>query len=251
MAVCFRASVGGLVAAGAMVVCAPNASADSVHRGKAAIRVDHSGRLVRSVVVPGKRTQKPAEKPSQPTIVTAPDTKLNEIVEAAAKQYDVDPLLVHSVIQVESNYKSKAVSPKGAQGIMQLIPATARRFGVTDSFDPKQNVEAGVRYLKFLGTMFSEDLTLALAAYNAGEGAVLKYGNSIPPYRETEQYVQNVGRRYVEARTAADKKKQQVAPAVDTASAAAEEKHPPVEFFLDSEGRLNLRTRPAEMESTP
>src|SRR6478672_9661299 len=116
MGVCFRASVGGLVAAGAMVVCASSASGDSVHRGRAAIRVDH-GRLVRSVVVTPRTVEKTAEKPVKSANAVPPDPKLADIVEAAAKQYDVDPLLVHSVIQVESNYQAKAVSPKGAQGL--------------------------------------------------------------------------------------------------------------------------------------
>ena len=250
MGVCFRTSVGGLAVAGAMIMCASNASADPVHRGRVSIRVDH-GRLVRSVVVTPRPVEKTTEKPAKPANTIVPDPKLADIVEAAAKQYDVDPLLVHSVIQVESNYQAKAVSPKGAQGLMQLIPATARRFGATNSFDPKENIEAGVRYLKYLGTMFSEDLGLALAAYNAGEGAVQKYGNSIPPYRETEQYVHNVGKRYVEARTAADKKKQEAEKAIEPVPVAAEEKHPPVESFVDSEGRLHLRTKPADLEATP
>ena len=130
-----------------------------------------------------------------------------DLVEAAAKQYDVDPLLVHSVIQVESNYNPYAVSPKGAQGLMQLMPATARRFGVRNSFDVKENIEGGVRYLKYLGLAVPERPRLTIAAYNAGEGAVWKYGNKVPPYRETEQYVQRVGRKYGKARREAEQKK--------------------------------------------
>ncbi len=127
------------------------------------------------------------------------------------------------MIQVESNYNPYAVSPKGAQGLMQLMPETARRFGVRNTFDIKENIEGGVRYLKYLGTLFPEDPRLTIAAYNAGEGAVWKYGNSIPPYRETEQYVDRVGKRYGQARRAAEKKekKETKKPAgLETAQAA-------------------------------
>ena len=102
--------------------------------------------------------------------------------------------LVHSVIQVESNYDPNAVSPKGALGLMQLIPATARRFGVSDVFDPEDNIEGGTRYLKYLLGLYKGDESLALAAYNAGEGAVSRYGG-IPPYPETLGYVAKVRQR--------------------------------------------------------
>ena len=128
-------------------------------------------------------------------------TGVRGLVDEAAKNFDVNPLLVDSVIQVESNYNPFAVSPKGAQGLMQLMPATARRFGVTDSFDPKQNIEAGVRYLKFLQDTFQDD-RLAIAAYNAGEKAVAKYGD-VPPYPETVSYVAKVGKKYGQAKRAA------------------------------------------------
>ena len=138
-----------------------------------------TGRLVRSIVVKAK----PADSFS--------DTGVRTLVEEAAKNLDVSPLLVDSVIQVESNYNPYAISPKGAQGLMQLMPATARRFGVTNSFDAKQNIEGGVRYLKFLQDTFKDD-RLAIAAYNAGEGAVTKY-RDVPPYPETKSYVDKVG----------------------------------------------------------
>jgi Soluble lytic murein transglycosylase and related regulatory proteins (some contain LysM/invasin domains) len=167
---------------------------------------------------------------------------VQEIVEQTARQYDVDPLLVHSVIQVESNYNQYALSPKGAQGLMQLIPSTARRFGARNSFDVKENVEAGVKYLKYLNSLYPNDLRLTLAAYNAGEGAVAKYRNSIPPYKETEQYVYKVGQKYGSAKRAAEKKKQPVKPAAIAEKGLAEEKHLPVQQFVDAEGRLHLRT---------
>ena len=134
-------------------------------------------------------------------LVPTPDVR--GLVAEAAKNFDVNPLLVDSVIQVESNYNPFAVSPKGAQGLMQLMPATAQRFGVTDSFDPKQNIEAGVRYLKFLQDTFQDD-RLAIAAYNAGEKAVAKY-KDVPPYPETVSYVAKVGKKYGQAKRAAVK----------------------------------------------
>ena len=115
-----------------------------------------------------------------------------ELIEQAAFRHQVDAKLVHAVIQTESAYNSTAQSPKGAVGLMQLMPDTARRFGVTDRNDPDQNVDGGTRYLKHLIKMFDPNLDLAVAAYNAGENAVLKYNNSIPPYPETQNYVKQV-----------------------------------------------------------
>ena len=108
----------------------------------------------------------------------------------------VDPLLIYSIMHQESSFKSHAVSPKGARGLMQLMPGTAMRYGVTNIFDPKQNIEGGARYLRFLLDRFDGDVNLALAGYNAGEGAVEKYGWRIPPYSETQEYVRRISRRY-------------------------------------------------------
>jgi len=116
---------------------------------------------------------------------------LDNIVQQAAQTYKVDAALVHAVIHAESGFNPHAVSPKGASGLMQLMPATARRYGVQDIFDPKQNVGAGVRYLKDLLKMFDNNPRLALAAYNAGENSVIRFGG-IPPYPETTQYVSKV-----------------------------------------------------------
>jgi hypothetical protein len=112
-------------------------------------------------------------------------------VEAAAARHQVSPELVKAVIAVESEFDQWAVSSKGAQGLMQLMPATARRFGVADPFDARSNIFAGTQYLRILLDTFSGDVALALAAYNAGENAVLRYGG-IPPYRETRSYVAKV-----------------------------------------------------------
>ena len=217
----------------------------SVSRAQSVVRVDaRSGRLVRAVVVPSKPVAPrviTAQDGDDPVFATGGDAGVQQIVEQTARQYDVDPLLVHSVIQVESNYNQYALSPKGAQGLMQLIPSTAKRFGARNSFDVTENVEAGVKYLKYLNSLYPNDLRLTLAAYNAGEGAVAKYRNSIPPYNETEQYVYKVGQKYGSAKRAADKKKQPVKP-VSPEKMIAEEQHLPVQQFVDSEGRLHLRT---------
>ncbi len=117
-------------------------------------------------------------------------------VERAADEAGVDPALVHAVVTAESGYNPRAVSPAGAQGLMQLMPATARRYAVSNAFDPAENVRGGTRYLRDLLDMFDNDVALALAAYNAGENAVLKYHRTVPPYRETRAYVPKVLRLY-------------------------------------------------------
>jgi soluble lytic murein transglycosylase-like protein len=178
-----------------------------------------------------------------------------EIVETTARKYDVDPLLVHSVIQVESSYNPYAISPKGAQGLMQLMPGTARRFGVDNSFDVRDNIEGGVRYLQYLQSLFPQDLRLVIAAYNAGEGAVWKYNNRIPPYRETEEYVYRVGKKYGEAKRSAERQAGVNAAAVERAQAVqpetADPAYTPLEYFVDGEGRVHMRTVPSGAVNTP
>lgn len=117
------------------------------------------------------------------------------IVESS-KRYNIDPLLIYAQMHQESSFKLRATSHKGASGLMQLMPATARRFGVTDIYDPKQNIDAGVKYMRWLLNTFNGDVSLALAGYNAGEGAVMKFGWQIPPYRETQEYVRRITARY-------------------------------------------------------
>lgn len=114
----------------------------------------------------------------------------------SSRRYGIDPLLIYSQMHQESSFKLRALSNKGASGLMQLMPATARRLGVTNIYDPKQNIEGGVKYMRMLLDMFGQDVRLALAGYNAGEGAVMKYGNSIPPYNETREYVRRISARY-------------------------------------------------------
>ena len=180
-----------------------------------------TGKLVRSVVVAPKPVlqkrvagKRVAEKVVEPRViapaelVAAPAAAapggpqaIGALVDSIAAQHGLQPQLVHSVIKVESDYNPNAVSPKGALGLMQLIPSTARRFGVSDAFDPAENIQGGVRYLVYLLDFFHNDYSLALAAYNAGEAAVVKYGG-VPPYSETRNYLVQVGKRLEEVRKA-------------------------------------------------
>lgn len=114
----------------------------------------------------------------------------------SSRRYGIDPLLIYSQMHQESTFNVRATSNKGASGLMQLMPATARRFGVTKIYDPRQNIDAGVKYMRWLLDTFNGDVMLALAGYNAGEGAVMKYGWQIPPYRETQEYVRRITGRY-------------------------------------------------------
>jgi hypothetical protein len=122
-----------------------------------------------------------------------------DVIVAAARRHDIDPDLLQAIMSVESSSNARALSPVGARGLMQVMPATGARFGVSDAaglYDPETNVHAASAYLKTLQGLFGNDLTLVLAAYNAGEGAVQKYGRKVPPYRETQAYVRNVLARY-------------------------------------------------------
>lgn len=129
-------------------------------------------------------------------------SRFGPTVDAIAGEFGLDPALVLAVIKAESDFDPYAVSPKGAMGLMQLRPETAYRMGVGDILDPRENIEGGTRYLKFLLGMFGGDLDLSLAAYNAGEGAVTRYGD-IPPYEETRTYVRRVQRFYKQFRSRA------------------------------------------------
>jgi soluble lytic murein transglycosylase-like protein len=117
------------------------------------------------------------------------------LAQEIARRHGLDPALVLAVVAVESGFQPRALSPKGAQGLMQLMPATARELGVSDAFDAEQNLDGGARYLRALLEQSGGDVRLALAAYNAGPGAVKRHGG-VPPYRETRQYVEKVMRRY-------------------------------------------------------
>ncbi len=116
----------------------------------------------------------------------------DRIINDASELYGIDPYLIKAIIKTESNFNPYALSNKGACGLMQLIPATAKRFGVNDIYDPRSNIYGGTKYLNYLMEFFKGDLTLVLAGYNAGENAVVKYNNKIPPYKETKNYVKKV-----------------------------------------------------------
>jgi soluble lytic murein transglycosylase-like protein len=153
------------------------------------IRADrHTGKLVRAVVVAA---------PSPESVSSPAKDVFAPAVDRAAAEQALPPELIHSVIKVESNYNPYALSPKGAQGLMQLIPATARRFGVDNPSDPVENIRGGAKYLKYLLDLYHGDYPLALAAYNAGEQAVARYGG-VPPFAETRNYVDLVQKQLLQ-----------------------------------------------------
>src|SRR5690242_11263080 len=145
-----------------------------------------------------KRLVRLTSMPLNPSLAgfTTGSSDIDGFIVESGKRNAVDPLLLYSIMHQESSFKARAMSNKGARGLMQLMPPTAIRFGVTNVWDPKQNIEGGARYMRFLLDLFEGDVTLALAGYNAGEGAVMKYGNQVPPYSETQEYVRRIGRRY-------------------------------------------------------
>jgi soluble lytic murein transglycosylase-like protein len=194
-----------------------------------------SGRLVRAVVRDAR--VKPAAAPAEPDPASPAD--LENLIDRIAGEQGVESPLVHSVIRAESNYNANALSSKGAQGIMQLIPATARRFGVADTFNPKENIEGGVRYLRFLLDYYQGDYPNAIAAYNAGEAAVDKY-HGIPPYAETQNYVFQVARNLKTARQ--KKARAAVNVAVSTRGDGAGETSRPIQTSVGSDGLVYYRT---------
>ena len=213
------------------------------HRVTTVVRADaRSGRLVRSVAVASRSVPEKVISPAPPPPPAVPNSEpetgatVNALVSSIARRHNVEPSLVDSVIRVESNYNPNAVSPKGATGLMQLIPSTAKRFGVSNTFHPAQNIEGGVRYLKYLMQLYGGDERLALAAYNAGEGAVAKY-KGIPPYPETQNYVYQVGKKLGQSRVA-EKKAQAASP-----ETKPEIRAPVIEKTVDAEGREYFRTR--------
>lgn len=121
--------------------------------------------------------------------------KYNKIIQTAAQKHSVPTDLIHSIIHAESNYNSQAISPKGAIGLMQLMPETAKEYGVKNLYDPKENIEGGVKYLKDLIRLFNKKTDLVLAAYNAGQEAIKKHGG-IPPYPETRNYIKKIMASY-------------------------------------------------------
>ena len=157
-------------------------------------RIDEDGvaRFTNAPTTPDYRLLQPGVLPSVSRLTGA---SIDGLIEAFAAEHGIDSALIRAVIRAESNFNHRAVSRKGAQGLMQLMPATIGRLSVGDAFDPHENIGAGVRYLRQLLDQFEGDLTLALAAYNAGENAVLRY-RGVPPYPETRDYVRKVLSQY-------------------------------------------------------
>ncbi|MDF9778119.1 lytic transglycosylase domain-containing protein [Pseudomonas baetica] len=167
------------------------------------VSLDAKGNYVLSNVHrPGRHYERVIREPDarvvsldqQPQMIAA--QPYAELVSAAATANELPAALLHAVIKTESRYNARATSPKGARGLMQLMPAIAREMGVTNAYDPKANIQGGARYLKRLMTMFDNDIRLALAAYHAGPQAVLSRGNVVPPFAETQRYVPSVLNQY-------------------------------------------------------
>jgi len=222
----------------------------------------HTGKLIHATVVQPREVEAPpkevAARIHEPVtevisnVAIALSSNMIEMIDQIATAYGVEGPLVHSVIRAESNYNTQAVSNKGALGMMQLIPATARRFGVRNPFDPKQNVEGGVRYLRFLLDYYKNDYRKAIAAYNAGEGAVDRY-QGVPPYSETRNYVYQVAKNLRAARQAQEMKAKAAENKLMAAVPRAGEKVPaettgadvykPIHTSVAEDGRVYYRTQ--------
>jgi soluble lytic murein transglycosylase-like protein len=155
----------------------------------------YSPALAPSVEASAVKTAVVAEDYIPADIPSSGDRELDLVILRAGEKHGVDPRFIHAVIWQESKYKVQARSHAGAQGLMQLMPATARRFGCTNPYDTASNIDAGTKYLRFLLKRFDGNVSLALAGYNAGEGSVDKY-NGVPPYKETQNYVRIITGRY-------------------------------------------------------
>jgi hypothetical protein len=213
------------------------------------ILVDDQGRRIyinaQEQAGPGTRDLAPNRRSF---LLSARDPELATLIQKAADRHQVDPDLIHAIVHVESGYDSRAVSSKGAIGLMQLIPATARRFGVEDPFDPRQNIEGGTSYLQYLLGLFDGNLALSLAAYNAGENSVLREGG-IPPFPETREYVRKVRSIYqpvlaselskspASFRTSNRKRPGKGAKATEQ---ALEQTAPPFYRYIDAQGVLHI-----------
>ena len=215
--------------------------ADSIVR-RYEVREDDAGRLVRVAGRPrriqrvsgAERSAEPRKQVVQGRLSPSSDSGRLDIaflVGRSARRHNVDPKLIYAVIRQESNYDPFAVSHKGALGLMQLMPETARRFGVKDIFDPAENVDGGVKLLRHLLDRYDGDPIRALAAYNAGEAAVERY-DGVPPYEETLDYVDRVSRSYAAGKRSV------------TSNAAASNKGPRIVVRVEPSGEIRFETEP-------
>jgi soluble lytic murein transglycosylase-like protein len=163
-------------------------------------RLNERYQLIQRIPAPAATTRTTGKAPNVlaepganlPKINSADRNKYVPLIKHVAQRYQVEAALIHAVISAESAYDPRAVSPRGASGLMQLMPDTAQQYGVLNIYDPRQNVIAGTKHLRYLMKVFDNDVALALAAYNAGHNAVMKYGRAIPPFPETRTYVPRV-----------------------------------------------------------
>lgn len=245
MRICFRTGLALGMAAAALQAASPVPP----RKVTLVVRPDaRTGRLVRSAVVTSRvvtpsvvEPRKTIQAVEERKAPAPPPSTFREAIEQVAYQHALPVQLLHSVIRVESNYNPWAISPKGAQGLMQLIPATARRFGVSNAFNPMQNLEGGARYLRYLLDLYKGDYKLALAAYNAGEGAVARYGG-VPPYAETWNYLVQVRRRLEESQPE-PRKAQAAEPERRTVEVKPVEVRNRIEEIVDADGRVRYISR--------
>jgi hypothetical protein len=239
MQVCFQVAMG--LATAAMLL---DAAGSPSGRVTLVVKPDaRTGKLVRSVVVAPKPVpSKAVTQDAQPEKPEVDPRTLREAIDQIAARHALPPLLVHSVIKVESNYNALAISNKGAQGMMQLIPATARRFGVGNAFNPVENINGGARYLRYLLDLYKGDFKLALAAYNAGEQNVARYGG-IPPFSETRNYLVQVGRRLEELKAALPKAAPTPEPQHQTVEVKPVEVHSRIQEVMDASGKVYYVSR--------
>jgi soluble lytic murein transglycosylase-like protein len=186
----------------AVASVAPRTACSQVYAGASAdgtvVLSNFSSPEARDLLIPPSRGDTvafpPVASPAKKTF--AIPSAFKDMVEDVARQYGLDPFLLHAIIQVESGYNPRALSAKGARGLMQLMPETARRFGVSDAFNPRENIRGGAEYVRWLLKLFQGDVELALAGYNAGAETVIRAGYRIPAYAETRNYVPRVLAHY-------------------------------------------------------
>ncbi|MBN3753576.1 lytic transglycosylase domain-containing protein [Paraburkholderia sp. Tr-20389] len=193
------ATAPAVVVGAVLCVCMQAAQADifgKVDRTGAVVLTDTPGKAGMSVIVAAPVPVDRAKQPGGSRATSGDTAQFDTVIAEASETFHLQPELLHAVIDVESRYNPNAVSDKGALGLMQLMPDTARRFSDGNMFNPRDNVLAGARYLRFLLDLFKDDVELALAAYNAGENAVIRAGYRVPSFPETRSYVPRVLEKY-------------------------------------------------------